>query len=170
LLYSFDKKENDMWAVEPKILSVVSNASPLIALNQINQLNLLRRLFHIILVPPVVVREVSPTVVLPDWITQRALMQTISSQILNTTLDPGESEAISLALEIGSIVILDERHGRRIAQSLGIGVIGTLGILLKSKQRGFIASVKPYIDQLMAYDFRISDDLYEHILFDAGEL
>ncbi|MEK7399657.1 MAG: DUF3368 domain-containing protein [Candidatus Poribacteria bacterium] len=162
-----------MWiggVVGQNLANAVSNASPLIALDQINQLNLLRRLFSRILVPPAVVREVSPTVSLPNWITQRALMQTIGSQILNATLDPGESEAISLALEIGSIVILDERHGRRIAQSLGIGVIGTLGILLKSKQRGFIASVKPYIDQLMAYDFRISDDLYEHILFDAGEL
>lgn len=173
LLYSSDGEESNMWIAGfpvQNLPNVVSNASPLIALNQINQLNLLGRLFSRILVPPAVVREVSPTVSLPNWITQRALMQPISSQILNTTLDPGESETISLALEIGSIVILDELHGRRIAQSLGIGVIGTLGILLESKQRGFIPSVKPYIDQMMDYNFRISDELYERILFDAGEL
>jgi predicted nucleic acid-binding protein len=34
----------------------------------------------------------------------------------------------------------------------------------------FISSVKPYIDQMMDYNFRISDELYERILFDAGEL
>jgi predicted nucleic acid-binding protein len=149
----------------------VSNASPIIALAQINKLGLLEKLFSWVLVPPAVVREISPTVVLPNWITERALMQPISSQILNTSLGPGESEAISLAFEIGSIVIIDERPARRLAESLGIDVIGTLGILLKCKQEGFISEIKSYIDELKNnYDFRIANDLYERILKEAGEL
>jgi len=87
----------------------VSNASPIIALTPINKLDLLEKLFSWVLVPPAVVCEVSPTVVLPSWIIERALMQPISSQILNTSLGPGESEAISLAFETGSMVIIDER-------------------------------------------------------------
>jgi len=149
----------------------VSNASPIIALAQINKLDLLEKLFSWVLVPPAVVREISPTVVLPNWITERALMHPISSRILNTSLGPGESEAISLAFEIGSIVIIDERPARWLAESLGIDVIGTLGILFKCKQEGFISEIKSYIDELMNnYDFRVANDLYERILKETGEL
>jgi uncharacterized protein len=149
---------------------IVSNASPLIALSQINQLNLLERLFTV-LIPPAVVREIYPTVVLPNWITERELMQPIGLQILNTPLGSGEKEAISLAREIGSMAIIDERPARKLAKSLGINVIGTLGILFKCKQKGFIPNIRPYIDDLINnYDFRIANDLYERILIDAGEL
>jgi predicted nucleic acid-binding protein len=116
---------------------VVSNASPLIALAQIDHLDLLEKLFFAILIPPAVVREITPTVTLPDWIIERALAQTIGPQILQASLGPGESEAISLALEVSSRwVILDERPARRLAQALGVPVIGTLGVLLASKRRG----------------------------------
>jgi predicted nucleic acid-binding protein len=52
---------------------IVCNSSPLIALQQIGQLHLLPQLFISITVPPAVVREVSPSVVLSDWATQHAL-------------------------------------------------------------------------------------------------
>jgi predicted nucleic acid-binding protein len=41
---------------------VVSNASPLIALEQIDHLELLEQLFGTVLIPPAVVHEVAPTV------------------------------------------------------------------------------------------------------------
>jgi len=80
-------------------LVVVSNSSPLIALQQIGHLPLLQALFGTLLVPPAVVRETAPTVILPDWVVERALTQQIGPQILGSSLGPGESEAISLALE-----------------------------------------------------------------------
>lgn len=43
----------------------VSNSSPLIALTQIGQLDLLRQLYASVLVPPAVAREVARTVTLP---------------------------------------------------------------------------------------------------------
>ena len=80
--------------------AVVSNASPLIALEQIGCLHLLEPLFGKILVPPAVAREVAPTVTLPTWVEQQRLTQTIGPLILGAALGAGESEAISLALEI----------------------------------------------------------------------
>ena len=65
---------------------VVSNSSPLIALEQIGQLDLLQALFVTLLVPPAVVRETAPTVSLPDWVTERALTQQIGPQILSSSL------------------------------------------------------------------------------------
>jgi uncharacterized protein len=80
-------------------LPVISNSSPLIALEQIGQLDLLHVLFSTVLIPPAVAREVAPTVTLPAWITERAPTQPVASQIPRASLGPGESEVISLALE-----------------------------------------------------------------------
>ncbi len=149
---------------------VVSNASSLIALVQIDYLDLLVMLFSTILIPPAVVRETAPTVTLPDWITERALAQPIGPQILRTSLGPGESEAISLALEVGARwVVLDDLPARRLAQALSIPVIGTLGVLLASKRRGFLPAIRPCIDALVDFGFHVAPNLYELVLSDAGE-
>jgi predicted nucleic acid-binding protein len=148
----------------------ISNASPLIALEQIGHLDLLKGLFSAVLIPPAVAREISPTVRLPAWVSERAPAQPIGPQILRIALGPGESEAISLALEIGAQwAILDERSARRLAQALGPPVIGTLGILLASKCRGLLPAVRPFLDALVNCGFHISPDLYNLVLADAGE-
>ena len=150
--------------------TVVSDASPLIALEQIGQLHLLESLFRKIFIPPAVAREVAPTVTLPDWIEQQALVHAIGPLILSAALGAGESEAISLALEIRTgRVILDDRPARRLAQALHLPIIGTLGILLAAKQHRLLTAVQPCLDALLHYDFRIAPDLYRRILADAGE-
>jgi uncharacterized protein len=149
---------------------VISKASPLIALEQIGHLDLLKGLFSAVLIPPAVVREVAPTVTLPTWVSEHALTQPIGPQILRTALGPGESEAISLALEINAQwVILDERPARRFAQALGLPIIGTLGILLASKRRGLLPAVRPCLDALVNFGFHISPGLYDLVLADAGD-
>jgi predicted nucleic acid-binding protein len=146
---------------------VVSNSSPLIGLTQIGQLGLLHSLFAEIRVPPAVAREVARSVQLPGWIvvqTPRTLLPPL------TSLGPGEREAISLALELGADwVILDERAGRRAAERAGLQVVGTLGILLRAKQQGHIARVRPLLDLLQANHFHASPSLLELTLRLAGE-
>jgi predicted nucleic acid-binding protein len=111
----------------------VSNSSPLIALAQIGHLELLGKLFSYVIVPPVVVRETT-SVVLPPWILETPLTQPIGPRILGASLGRGESEAMSLALEINAQwIVLDDRPARRLAEILGLPVIGTLGILLAGK-------------------------------------
>ncbi len=149
---------------------VVSNSSTLIALHQIGHLDLLEKLFSSLLVPPAVVRETARTVPLPAWITERPLTQPVGPQILRASLGPGESEAISLALEVDvRWIILDDRPARRLAEALGLPVIGTLGILLASKRRGLLPAIRPCVDALMNLGFRVAPDLYERVIADAGE-
>ena len=91
-------------------------------------------------------------------------------KILSASLGAGESESISLALEIrAGLAILDDRPARRLAFALGIPIIGTLGLLLAAKQRKLLTAVKPCLDALTQHDFWIAPSLYEQVLRDAGE-
>ncbi|GIW41439.1 MAG: nucleic acid-binding protein [Candidatus Binatia bacterium] len=149
---------------------VVANSSPLIALERIRRLGLLKELFTRVLVPPAVVQETSPRLALPTWVTERSLTQPIGPQLLRGSSGPGESEAIALALETRARwLIMDDRPARRIAEALGLPVIGTLGISLTSKRKGHLPSVRPCLESLAASGFRISQELMDRILLDAGE-
>jgi len=150
-------------------LPIVSNSSPLIVLTRIGHLGLLERLFTTLVIPPAVTREVI-SVALPAWVIERPLMQPVGPRILRASLGAGESEAISLALEVGvQWIILDDRPARRLAEALGLPVIGTLGVLLAGKRRGFLSAVRPCVDALVNVGFRIAPDLYQRVMTDAGE-
>jgi len=72
-------------------------------------------------------------------------------QMLMEKLDPGESEAIVLALEIqADLILMDEDLGRKIALHYHLQPLGILGILLKAKQAGLIVAVKPLMDNLIS--------------------
>jgi len=152
------------------VIVVVADASPLIALQQIEPLGLLEVLFAEVYVPPAVAREVAPRLVLPAWIRERALGQPIARDVLRASLGAGESEAISLALEIhADRLIIDERAGRHVAEALGLRVAGVLGLLVLAKQRGLIPEVRSHLDMLLRTGFRADLDLVDRILQRAGE-
>lgn len=152
------------------VIVVVADASPLIALQQIDQLGLLKALFDEVFIPPAVAREVVPRLPLPPWIQERVLQQPIAGEVLRASLGPGESEAIGLALEIhADRLIVDERAGRRVAEALGLRVAGVLGLLVLSKQRGLIPAVQPLLEGLLRAGFRADPDLVERILRRVGE-
>jgi predicted nucleic acid-binding protein len=93
-------------------------------------------------------------------------------QLQNTAqLDPGESEAIALALDINAdLLLIDERRGRAEANRLGIRITGLLGVLVEAKQRSLIPVVQPLMDDLIATSqFRVFQALYNQILAMVGE-
>jgi predicted nucleic acid-binding protein len=151
--------------------AVVADTSPLIALHQLGRLALLQRTFKEIHVPRAVARELSPGVPdLPPWIVVRGLAQPIASEILRASLGAGESEAMSLALEVkAELLIVDDRPARRLALNPGISVAGTAGILLRAKQLGFVPEVRPLLDEIIRRGFRLSPAIREKVLDDAGE-
>jgi uncharacterized protein len=152
-------------------VEVISNSSPLIALAQIGQLDLLRRLHPRVSIPPAVAREVEPTVAeLPGWIVVRELAHPLQPGTVAASIGPGEREVVSLGLELGAaLLILDEQPARRLATSLGLRVIGTVGLLMAGKERGFLAKVRPELDRLRAVRFFMDQDLYDRVIAQAGE-
>ena len=54
-------------------------------------------------------------------------------------LDPGEAEAIALAVEIGADrILMDEKRGRQIALHHSVKPVGVLGVLLRAKPENLI--------------------------------
>ena len=87
------------------------------------------------------------------------------------TLDVGESEALALALEINAqAILIDEATGRAVAAERDLLAIGTLGILLRAKELGYVDRVRPLVERLVSeIDFFVSHELKRHVLELAGE-
>lgn len=157
---------------------VVSDSSALITLASAGELNLLRDLFGEVLIPERVWQEVvqanragAEEVTGADWIRTVPAPDTAFLMALQADVDPGEAEAIALALAVqADILLLDERHARNLAVSMGFPVVGVVGVLLRAKQQGFLPLLRPVLDRMKtASRFRISTKLYETTLRDAGE-
>lgn len=147
----------------------VADSSVLIAYKEIGHLELLQVIFHELAVPPAVAREVSRALpMLPGWVTE---MRPASIHPVARTLDAGEREVISLALEVSATsVLLDDLPARRRAEELRLPVIGSVGILLIAKDHGYIEKVRPYMDAMRATSLYLGDRVYNGILRAAGEV
>lgn len=150
---------------------VVSNASPLIAFQGIGRLDLLRSLLSTIAIPPTVVVEVRPTLPsLPTWLIERPLTKTVDARLRGSPLDAGEAEAIALALELRARwTVLDDLPARRFAEELGLSVIGSLGIIVRAKQRGLLPDAKSVVDALITHGLFVGPGLYRQVLASAEE-
>jgi predicted nucleic acid-binding protein len=86
-------------------------------------------------------------------------------------LDHGESEAIVLYFEKNmDLLLLDDGEARKIAASYGIPIMGTGGILLVAKRKGFVSSLRTELEKLdMDGAFRLSDAVKEMLLRSANE-
>jgi predicted nucleic acid-binding protein len=85
-------------------------------------------------------------------------------------LDLGEASVIANATSKGiSTVAIDEKARRRLARIHGLRVTGSLGILLKAKKQGLIASLDDCIIRMRHHGIWISEELVIHTLREAGE-
>ena len=104
--------------------NAVSNSSCLIALDRIGRLEFLSQSFNQVSIPPAVKKEFGRNV---DWLSVVHVRNSALVSSLQTQIGEGESEAIALAMEAKpSILILDDKKARRIANQLGLKVIGTV--------------------------------------------
>lgn len=128
---------------------IVSDTSPLSALILAGHDELLRIIFQRVVIPPSVKAELLRAHdTLPSWI-EVFVPQHIPVSVSEADLDPGETEAIALALELQpDTLLMDERLGRRLARKHGLKVTGCLGFVVLAKKRGLIAKVAPVIQDL----------------------
>jgi predicted nucleic acid-binding protein len=150
-------------------IAVITDTSCLIALTKTDAIDLLRLLYHEVVVTEDILDEFGEP--LPEWIKVKPVTNKNYQRLLEATLDRGESSAIALSIELGDVLlIIDDLKGRKEAKRLGLKITGTLGLLFNAKQRGFIPALKPYLDKLQAVDFRVSPIIVKELLTMSNEI
>lgn len=158
---------------------VVSDTSCISNLMLIKQLDLLNKIYTEIIIPPAVYEEILKLEKagkdLSDfkskkWISiEKDFPRNISSS-RPKAIDLGEAEAIDLALHLkADRLLIDERKGSILANSLGIITIGLLGVLVIAKRANLIVSVKHLLDILIENNFWVGKELYTLVLKSVNE-
>lgn len=173
--------ETQNWPKTSPMLAV-SNTSPVSNLAIVGRLQLLRSQFGELWVPPAVkleldqlhqpdaLREIQQALQ-EGWIKTKGLVSNSITGLLQATLDPGEAEAISLALELkADLILLDERDGRAAAERAGLRVTGLFGVLWRAKKDGQVESISQELEALRTRArFFVSSKWERLILESAGE-
>jgi len=151
---------------------VVADASPINYLILIGEIELLPRLYGSVLIPQRVhvelLRPRAPLAVrtwasdLPAWCRVAQLGPTTSELIAE--LDPGERDAIQLAVDSGiETILMDDQNGRREAVRLNLRVTGTASILENAAAHGWI-NFREAFGRLLSTNFRLSSEVREDFL------
>lgn len=147
---------------------VIADASVLIILDKIDQLDLLYKIYGEIYTTEEINKEFNKP--LPDWISIANIHDQKYLRFIHTFVDLGEATAIAFATEKSdSLLILDDLKARKLTKQLDLKFTGTLGVINKAKEIGIIDKVKPLIDNLRKTDFRLSDKVIENLLKRNGE-
>jgi predicted nucleic acid-binding protein len=151
---------------------VIADTTPLNYLVLIDQSNLLPRLYGRVLIPQAVYEEFqaegAPASV-RDWATHHPAWLEVRPALLPLgigldPLDPGEREAIALAVELkADLLILDDRDARLEATRRNLMVIGTLRVLEDAAELGLI-DLPHAIERLQQTTFRASAKLFQAML------
>lgn len=153
-------------------MKVILDSSCIIILSQIKKMNILKTLFSEVFVPEAVFTEFM--IKASGTEDERRFVEIIKTvkvkdsfavMTLQTDLGKGESECIVLAKEMNAdFVVLDDKGARKMAEFLGLDVIGTLGILVMAHKKGEIKNMKSVIDEMREKNFWIDNKLYKKIL------
>lgn len=157
---------------------VIVNSTPIIVLSNINQLELLQKLYNDIYIPQAVYDEVTEKedsaclqIKSCNWIHVCKIKNESEKRMYQAKLHDGEVEVMILAKEnpLDTTVIIDDNAAKKIAKFLGLKVTGTLGIILKAKQQKLISSVTTIMNQLIQNGFYITSEIYDLVKNAAGE-
>ncbi len=151
---------------------VVADTGPPHYLVLIDQIEILPALYGHVLIPPVVVTELSnprtPQAVrqwaanLPGWVEVRTPRS--SPTDFPQGLGPGERQAIALCQELGAdALLIDDWDGRQEAERRQLTVVGTLRVLSEASGRGLL-DLPQALGRLRATNFRASAELLQQVL------
>lgn len=155
---------------------VFSNTTPIIALSSIHQLDLLPRAFGRVHVVTAVIDEcrVGGRIAVPDlstlnWVDVVEVTEPVHPGVL-LELDKGEKHTLDMACKLkADWVLIDEKIGRNMAEYLGLRVIGTLGVLLSAKRKGWIPSFLDCVNHMRDQGIYYHPGLLRKLAAGVGE-
>ncbi|MBX3164116.1 MAG: DUF3368 domain-containing protein [Bacteroidetes bacterium] len=155
---------------------VIADTGALISLGIVGQIDLIEKIFGEFYIAEAVWIELNnydnpnfnPNI-LSDL--KRRVKQIHSKNHLSLVMDYGESESVILYEELNAdYLLIDDNKARQLAESLHINCIGTIGVLLKAKQKDFVSELNPLFKKLISEDRFFSKKLLNEILVSVGEL
>jgi predicted nucleic acid-binding protein len=159
---------------------IVADTGPVIAFARLGRLDLLAAVVGVLIIPDAVYEELvgrghdrpgAAEVAQGTWIHRRTVTDSARVAQLPPALHRGEREAIILAEELQAQLLIDEQRGREVATARGLAVLGSLRILGEAKRRGLIATVRPFIEDLLARGYWIHEArVVQAFLQEMGEI
>ena len=155
----------------------ISNTTPILSLLKIDKLDLLKELYGKVIVPLAVYQEIEKGREKPyyqdlsvmDWVEVHEIKNP-DSRAYFIDVDDGEAEVLILAKEMNAdLVIMDEIMGRRYAKQLKFNITGTIGVLLKAKEKGLIKSIRNLMAELIEKGTWLNPKLISKALKIANE-
>lgn len=163
------------------VISVVSNAGPLMVFSKLNILHLLKELYGRVEFPLSVYRETvsigirrgfTDSQILNSFLIQNewnpVKVFEIPPDLQAANLDQGEKESIALALSKNVLLLMDEEQGRDFARQKKLSVRGSLGVLIEAYAKKLISEdqLRFYFQQISERkDIWINPDLCADLLF-----
>jgi len=154
---------------------IVSDSTAIITLINIDEFTLLESFTRQVLLAPEVYEEVVVDKKAHDFLKQQietgfvkvdSYHDTLLFRELNIILDKGESASIVLAKEKNTLLLIDEKKGRRVAKDLGVEIVGLIGMIRFLYVHGKMdkAQTEALLRKLDASSFRISRELMKLVL------
>ena len=159
------------------MLKVILDTTPILTLLKISKFSLLKDIYEKIIIPEGVYQEIEIgknkeyyiNLAELEWVKIEKIKNNQAIKYL-ADLDKGEAEVIVLAEEINAdIVVIDEKIGREYAKRNNLNLTGTLGILIKAKNKRLIKAIKPLIDEMQNKGVWLNDKLIISVLKITGE-
>jgi predicted nucleic acid-binding protein len=152
------------------MMTIVSDTSPINYLILIEQIELLPQLFERVMIPPAVWKELQhPKTPKPvyDWAANLPVWASVhapSRMDDSLSLDPGETEAISLAVELNiKSILVDDRHAWFAAKDRAIVPIGTVTVLELADIKGLV-DFQQAMTNLRSTNFHIQQRTFDEAI------
>lgn len=150
---------------------VVADSSPLHYLILLGRPDLLRHLFESVVIPPAVAEELAQPntpMRVRNWIQSPPTWLSVDDRPLgprSPALDPGEADAISLALALrADAILIDENRGRNEARRVGLRPLGVIGVLEQAASRDLVDLAAMLRQLVTTTNFRITHRVLDQVL------
>jgi predicted nucleic acid-binding protein len=140
----------------------IVDTSVLIALEKINTVDVLCKIYSSIILPEAVISEFGPPPI-DCYSVEKVKSPMVRLFRRDLNLGKGEAESITLASETGLTLILDDLKARKVAETLDLKITGTIGVLLKAENLALIKGAYDKVLELRDKGFYVSDQLLEDL-------
>lgn len=141
---------------------IIADTSVLIALEKIDLLYILCKIYKEILLPGAVVKEFG-NINIGCHSVRKVESRLITTLMEDLNLGRGESEVIALAYDTNCNALIDDLKARKAAENMGLSISGSIGVILKAEKLGIIDKALNKVQELKEKGFFISNELLAEI-------